>query len=197
MKPLNKRVIITQEKRINDTVKVGNKDFILDSAFRTAWNTIQEGIVHSVSSGCDLQPGDRVYVHHFVSEQEHKLPIEGGLYSWLEYSQIYSRIRDGKMKMLNNYLFVEPIRFDNTRFFNDINGFIAHTKSGGEYVERIGIARHISEACKEAGITEGDTILFGKDCEYQIDIDGHKLYRMELRDVITVLDDNVKITAIK
>lgn len=197
MKPLNNRVIVTQEKRINDTIKVGNQDFILDNVFRAAWNTVQEGIVYSADLECDLCSGDKVYTHHFITEKEHMLPIEGGNYSWLEYSQIYARIRDGKMKMLNNYLFVEPIRYDNVRFKNEDSGFLTHTKSGGEFVERMGIARHISDSCRESGMKEGDFILFAKNCEYQIDIDGSKFYRMELRDVITIIDDTIKIIATK
>ena len=197
MKPQNKRVIITQERRLNDKVKVGNQDFILDNVFRSAWNTVQEGTVYSAADNCDLIQGDRVFVHHFVSEGEHKLPFEGGLFSWLEYSQIYSRERDGVMKMLNNYLFVEPIRYDNVKFKNETSGFIMNTKAGSEFVERMGIVSNLSDSCIEAGLKVGDVIIFSKNCEYQIEVNGKKLYRMELRDVITTVPDDIKVTSTK
>jgi len=197
MKQFNQRVILFQDKQINDTIKVGNVDFVLDNAFRKAWNTIQKAVVFSAPKDTDLMPFDEVIVHHFISESEHKLPIMDKKLSWLEYSQIYARIRNGELKMLNNYLFVEPIKFDNTRFFNSDSGFLMTNRSGNDYVERMGVAYKISDSCREAGLNEGDIIIFGKNCEYQIDVDGKQLYRMELRDVITTINEDMKITAIK
>jgi len=195
--PQNKRVILFQEKKLNDTIKVGDADFILDNVFRSLWNTIQKAVVYETAEGTDLKAGDGVIVHHFISEKESQLPFKNKKLCWLEYNQIYARIRNGEMKMLNNFLFVKPIKFDNTRFFNNDSGFIMTGKSKDEFVERMGIAHSLSDSCKEAGLKEGDVILFGKNCEYQIDVDGEKLYRMELRDVITTVDDDIQITAIK
>lgn len=197
MRPFNYRVIITQEKRIQDTIQVGAKTFLLDNVFRSAWNTVQEAIVVACDPRCDLIEGDKVFVHHFVSEAEHKLPFMDVIQSWLEYSQIYARVRNGELKMINNYIFVEPIKYDNLKFFNEDQGFLTHSKSGNEYVERIGIVRHISDSGKEAGLNEGDMVLFNKNCEYQIQVGEEKFYRMEIRDIITTIDKDTKISAIK
>lgn len=193
MRVVNNRVIVIQEKRKNDEVKIGNKGFILDTAFREAWNVVQEGVVHSAPANSDLESGDRVYTHHFVGDKEHIIPVHGINMSWLDYSQIYARKRNEEMKVLNNYIFIEPVTFSHERFKKSASGLILTSKSGGAFVERMGVVKMLSDSCRQAGLSEGDFVLFGKNCEYQINIDGKNLYRMELRDVISIVEDELII----
>lgn len=187
MKPLNNRTLVELEKRVNDEVMVGDRKFILDSVFREYWNTVQMASV--VESDMEsLEAGDIVYVHHFVNAPEQRLPINGR-FSFLEFNQIYCRVRNDEMKVLANYVLVEPVTYGDTGISKSKHGLLLNTKSPNERIERVGIASLLSDNALEAGLKEGDKILFDKNCEYEILIDGKLYYRMELRDVITTLDN--------
>jgi len=141
----------------------------------------------------ELEPGDIVYVHHFVNAPEQKLPVMGN-YSFLEFNQIYCRVRNNEMNVLANYILVEPVTYGDTGISKSKHGLLLNTKSPNERIDRVGIVGLLSENCKEAGLKVGDKVLFDKNCEYEILIDGKLYYRMELRDVITTLDDWSRLT---
>jgi len=196
LKPINGRVIVELKKRDKDVIKVGGSDFIVDTAFRQYHNAVQVANVVATDHRIDVEPGDRVYVHHFVQSQENKLPFEG-TYSWLEAHHIFCRVRDGEIKPLNRYLFVEPIPYkDIQELMKTESGILLTKKFETEYVERIGIIRLLSDSAKDEGLSEGDRVLFGKNCEYDIEVEGVMYFRMETQDVICVLDDEVKLTRV-
>lgn len=194
-KPKNKRVIVELESTTDKNINIGGKDYILDTAFRKLWNAVQHVIVVSRDKGCDVKPGDKVYVHHFVVEDERKVPTKGKDYRWLEYSQLYCRVRKGKIKTLSDYILVEPIQYDESKFKKSTDsGILLTRKAGTEYVDKVGTVKYIGRSARRKGLRVGDKILFNKNCEYQIKIEGEVLYRMEMRDVITVLDKNTEFT---
>jgi co-chaperonin GroES (HSP10) len=194
MKPLNKRVIVQIEKRINDKVNVGGFEWELDTAFRQFYHAVQKVTVVAAADGCDVENGDDVYVHHFVADRENQLPFKGGHFSYLEYNNVYCKVKDGEIIMLSDWILVEPVTADNEQFYDKSEyGLILSTRQGSDYLDRVGIVRHLSQSAVDAGLKEGDKVLFGKNCEYDIKIEGTVYFRMELRDVITVLDDEVRI----
>lgn len=196
-KPLNLRAVVSMHNRVNDTLQIAGKTFILDSIFRPLWNAVQFGTVVACDPKCDVEPGDKVYMHHFVMEKEHIVPVEGDKFSWVEYNQIYCRVREDKIKMLGEYLLVEPMKYSHPSMKNDVGGFRTTMKSDNDEVERIGIAAHLSDSCVRDGLEAGDIILFGKNCEYEIMVEGKKYYRMHKADVITVLSPDLKISSIR
>lgn len=197
MKPLNNRVILKLEERTNNHVKIGDWDFQIDTDFRQFHNAMQKATVVAVQDGTELKPDDVVYVHHFVLDPENKLPFKGGHYSWVEYQNVYCKIIDGKPVMLNNWILVEPVSADNQQFFDKSQyGVILNMKQGSDYLERVGVLAHMGKAAAKAGLTIGDKILFGKNCEYDLRIEDKVYYRMEVRDVITILDDEVRLQSV-
>ena len=185
------RTIVEVEKRLKDKVVVGGFELQLDNVFRQYWNTVQIAKVVATNHE-ELESGDIVYVHHFVSNDEHKLPVDGN-YSWLENHQIYCKVKDGIVKALGDFVLVEPITYGDEGVKESESGLILTSKSANEHLERIGIVRHVGKNGKEHGLKPGDKVLFGKDCEYEMLVENKLYYRMELRDVITVLEDNVKV----
>jgi co-chaperonin GroES (HSP10) len=197
LKPMNKRVILKLDERIKNKVKLGGYEFHIDTAFRQFHNAVQNAEVVAAGDGCDLKPGNKVYCHHFVLDNENKLPFKDGHYSWVEYNNVYCKMIDGEPEMLSDWLLVEPVTADNEQFFDKSEyGLILSTKQGTTFLDRIGIIKHISENGFKAGLREGDKVIFGKNCEYDLNIDGKIYFRMEIRDVITVLDDDVRIQSI-
>jgi co-chaperonin GroES (HSP10) len=194
-KTKNNRVIVEVDGLVEKSVKVGKYEMQLDTAFRRLWNANQKCKVVAAPDGSDLDPGDTVYVHHFVIEDERRVPVAGKEYRWLEYNQIYCKVKDGIVKALGYYVLVEPVKFDESKFKKETaSGLLLTRKAGTQNVDRVGVVAHIGQVAEEAGLKVGDKIFFNKNCEYEINIEGKKLYRMELRDVITVIDPDIEFT---
>jgi co-chaperonin GroES (HSP10) len=138
----------------------------------------------------DVVEGDIVWVHHFVDEQI--IPIGSNL-SFVEYNQVYCRKRGEKLETLGNFILVEPITYGELGMMRSESGIRLSTKNATDNAEKIGIARLLSDKAKEAGLKDGDRVLFNKNCEYEIDVDGKVYYRMELRDIICTVDPDQKI----
>ena len=191
--PKNGRVIVELGKKFNDSISIGGREFILDNAFRKMFHAVQNATVIAYANGCDLNVGDKVYVHHFVVEDERAVPVKGKDYRWLEYSQIYCRVRDDKIKVLGDYVLVEPVKYNDSNFkkYSD-SGILLHQKAGTEEVERFGTVKYVSEFAETNGLNVGDTIFFNKNCEYELTVEGERLYRMEFRDIISVVNSDVE-----
>jgi len=196
LNPINGRLIVRLDKRVKNTIQVGVKELILDPSFRIYWNTVRVAEVVAADKAVDVIPGDKVYVHHFVQNPEHVLPFEGN-HSWLEQNQAFCRVRDGEIKALMNFVFVEPILYESALpLMQTDSGIFLNRKTKTDYVERIGVARILSDTAQQAGLKNGDLILFGKDCEYDIEVEDKLYFRMELRDVICTLDPDTNLTKI-
>jgi len=187
MKAFNGRTVVRREKRVNDRVIVGGRELLLDPVFREYWNTVQMAEVVT-SDLTELEHGDVVYVHHFVNSPEQRLPIKGNM-SVLESNQIYCRSRNDEMEVLGNFILVEPITYGDAGLSKEEGGLILTSKSPKEKMEKVGVVGLIGASAKSYGLNIGDKVLFNKNCEYEILVDGKLYYRMELRDVITTIDD--------
>jgi len=189
MNSYNGRTIVERQTRYNDKVMVGGMEFQLDTAFRKYWHTVQMASV-IVANRDDVEPQDVVWVHHFVDEQG--LPFGGNL-AFVEYNQIYCRKRGNKLETLGNFILVEPITYAELGMTRSESGIRLSTKNDTDNAEKIGIARLLSDKAKDAGLVDGDRVLFNKNCEYEIEVDGKVYYRMELRDIICTVDPGQKI----
>lgn len=196
-KPFNRRVIISLEERLNSGLKAVSSTNFLPPISISLFNAVQSGTVVAVQDGCDLQEGDKIYVHHFVLEKEHIIPVVDKKISWIEFNQCFARVRDGEVKALGEYVLVEPMKYSHPMIQNEVSGLELSNKSANDEVERIGIVAHVSEKGREYGLKPGDIILFGRNCEYDIVIENHKYYKMHMGDIITVLGEGLKILSVK
>jgi co-chaperonin GroES (HSP10) len=191
----NNRVIVELDGIYDKVIAVGDFVLKLDHVFRKLHNAVQKAKVVACPEGTELMVGDTVYVHHFVVEEERIVPVKDKEYRWLEYNQIYARVRDGILKALGYYVLVEPVKFDESKFKKKTDfGLVLTQKAGTEYVERVGTVLHVGDEAAKEGIEVGDKIFFNKNCEYEITIEGELMYRMEKRDVIAVIDPEIEFT---
>jgi len=194
-KTSNDRVIVELKGLYDNEIKVGDFTMKVDTIFRKLHNAVQEATVVACPDNKEIEVGDTVFVHHFVVENERIVPVKDKHYRWLEYNQIYARMRDGILKALGYFVLVEPVKFDEAKFKNKTDsGLVLSRKTGTEYVDRVGFVAHVGDEAFEAGVSVGDKIFFNKNCEYEININGKMYYRMEKRDVIAVIDPNVEFT---
>jgi co-chaperonin GroES (HSP10) len=196
MRPINGRIIVKREGDLNKTINIGGRELILDPAYRPYHNAVQEATVIASDPESDTQPGDKVYVHHFIQNQEHRLQMEGEI-SWLERGQVFCRVRDGEIKALMNYVFVSPVMFKDVKAMAKTKeGFLLTQKGDTDFVDRLGRVEFASDMAYDAGLNPGDYVIFGRDCEYDIKVEGKLYFRMELRDVITVIDSLDSLTKV-
>ena len=189
MNSFNGRTIVERQRRYKDKLMVGGMEFQLDVAFRKYWHTVQVASVITAGRD-DLEPQDIIWVHHFIDEQG--LPF-GGNIAFVEYNQVYCRKRGDKLETLGNFILVEPITYAELGMIRSESGIRLSTKNASDNAEKIGIARLLSDQAEKFGLKDGDRVLFNKNCEYEIEVDGKVYYRMELRDVICTVDPGMKI----
>lgn len=189
MRTFNGKTVVRRESRANNTVEVAGHKFILDTAFRKYWSTVQMAEVVTTSRD-DVEPGDVVWIHHFVDDQD--IPWGDGL-GFVEYNQLYCKMSEGKLSTLGHFVLVEPITNAELGMIHDPSGIRLSMKKATDNAERIGIVRLPSEQAIKFGLKDGDKVLFNKNCEYEMLIDGNVYYRMELRDVIATVPDGAKV----
>jgi co-chaperonin GroES (HSP10) len=136
----------------------------------------------STSYKFDVKKGDKVWFHHFVANKESKVNYldEGDIYS-TSIDNIYLRERDGELKSLHHWNFIEQIYEDEDSIKTKSGIYI---KPEVEEITHSGIVRYISDSLKEMGVNVNDKIMFTKDSEYNMDINGDKLMRMRDVDIL-------------
>lgn len=183
-------VLIELEKETEDSTVLSNgTELWLDTEIDRLWHARQHGIVrfaapHSikrVEDNIQLVDGDKVYFHHFVINET--IELDGDTFYKANINQIYALERDGKIIMLQDYIFVEPVT----------NGDQIETESGiiigqEEEITNQGIVKHVNQFTEKViDMKVGDRILFKKNSNYKMNVGDNKYYRMRDYDALAVL----------
>ena len=177
MKSVYDFVIQPKGNRYNNSVKIGNKDLILNTEIFNHQYVNREAVVLSVPiiGDTDIKPGDTVIVHHNVFRRWHNVKgIEKNSRSYFNENtyfvtseQIFLYKRNNKWNAPKGYCFVQPIKN------NDIFSL--------EYEKPLtGIVKY-----SDGIVDEGDLIGFKPNSEYEFIIEGKRLYRV-LSNLITI-----------
>ena len=170
-------VVEPKGNRYNNTLKVGDKDLILNTEVFSHEHVNREAIVKSVPTAfdTDIKPGDTVIVHHNVFRRWHDVKgVERNSRSFfnedtylIKEDQIFLYKRDGDWMVPEGYCFVQPIR---------------ERKNLGTDTEEecIGIVKYT-----DGSQDKEDLVGFTPFSTYEFIIDGQKLYRI-LSNFITI-----------
>ena len=91
MRAIRGKVLIEIEKKMEDTVKYGNMELMIDPMFKPEHNARIYGKVIGISKDEEeLQIGDKVYFHYLVVNDSH---VYGNVYSVLR-ERIFCYVRD-------------------------------------------------------------------------------------------------------
>jgi co-chaperonin GroES (HSP10) len=191
--PLNDCVFVYREKNTKDEVKVGDNKLFIDTSWYEYDHVIQHATVKYVpkrissyfKTEMELAPGDKVYCHHFIADEKNMIEIHGEKLSRLNYGMLYARVRDGKVHMLSDWVLVEIIK-DKEEELKSESGIWLKTKE--EKKEQIGKVKYVNSKSIDDGFKPGDTIMFIKDADYEMEIEGQKLYRMRNQDILAKVD---------
>ena len=200
--------IVEVEKPYEDTVNLNGVEFKVNITYEPLKHARQYGIVYKAPEWLpegldfDVKVGDKVYFHHLITANTGNLNISKtyGEASWKDYQSehlftleekedlykvhwdyIYARVRDGKIKMLNHWNFVEQ----KTESEDDIKTDSGiYFKPEAEDITLRGYVRNMNPWLKEQGIKKGDEVLFSTNSEYEMKIEGKKLLRMRNQDIL-------------
>tara|TARA_Y100001963_G_scaffold141967_1_gene210894 strand:+ start:263 stop:844 length:582 start_codon:yes stop_codon:yes gene_type:complete len=192
MKPIKDYFFVKVEKTTEDTVNINGTEVFIDTSYDPMKLARQYGVVVetplSLSKGVDIdiKEGDTVYCHHFLTQKENEIKLyEQDLVYKIHWSDVYCRIRNGKLKMLHYWNFVEQ-RTEKEDDFKTKSGII--TKPVAEEVKYHGYIRHMNSWMKKQGVKEGDEVIFSENSEYDMNIMGQKLMRMRNFDILAKIE---------
>tara|TARA_R110002012_G_scaffold268958_1_gene452982 strand:- start:1647 stop:2228 length:582 start_codon:yes stop_codon:yes gene_type:complete len=186
--PIGDFVYVEIEREEENVVKLPNgKELWLDTSYDRYVNARQYGIVKMVSININkrvednltLKEGDKVYFHHHCIDEKMSSSFGGENIYKVHYDQLYCYVRDEKITMLQDYVFVEPIQLE------DKIGLIYIESK--ESVKR-GKVKHCNQFSKDDGFKNGDEIIFIKNANYDMNIEGEKLFRMKNNEILALTD---------
>lgn len=186
-------VYIKTEKESKHTLSFKNFKFNIDSEFNpfdddivTRCGVVVAAPLEAINSYTDeildveLKPGDIVYTHHFLTHDDNEAVINGEKVYQIRYEDCYCRVRDGKLKMLNEWNLIEPIKEKEEDF--RIGRVI--TKVDLSHDSSKGVLKNICSKMKNLGVKINDTIYFKKNRDYFITVGDKKYFRVNTRDIV-------------
>ena len=192
--PLNDCVFVQREKNTKDEVEVGGKKLFVDTSWYEYDHVIQHATVRYVpkrissyfKTEMELLPGDKVYCHHFIADKKNIIEIYDEKLSRMNYGMLYVRVRDGKVHMLADWVLVEIVK-DKEEELKTNSGIWLKTQE--EKKEQIGKVKYVNSKSIDDGFKPGDTVMFIKDADYEMEVEGEKLYRMRNQDILAKVDE--------
>jgi len=192
--PLGQYMIVELEKETeNEHVLSDGTTLWLDTELERAWHARQYGtVIHPTLNpkhgyqkcNVELQSGEKVYFHHFVMDERFQQKIndvENDKTYKAHVDQVYCVVRDGKIVMLQDFIFVEPV-LEPEENYKTKSGLLL--KPEPEKLEREGIVRHVNEFSEDCEVRVGDRVFFEKGCNYEMEVEGKKYYRMRNENVL-------------
>tara|TARA_E500000305_G_scaffold85801_1_gene71929 strand:+ start:1637 stop:2248 length:612 start_codon:yes stop_codon:yes gene_type:complete len=177
MIPVQDFIISPCGERYNNSVKVDNKDLILNTEIFNHQYVNREGIIDSVPiwNPNELRLGEKVLVHHNVFRRWHNVKgIEKNSRGFLNENQflvsqdqVYMYNRDGSWKATPGFTFVKPLKSKNN-LSNEVE------------VPLMGIVKY-----SDGTFLPTQLVGFRPSSEYEFIVDGERLYRV-MNNFITI-----------
>ena len=177
MKSVYNFVVTPKNNRYNNTKKIGDTDFIVNTEIYNHQYTSREAIVLSlpITLKTNIKVGDTVIVHHNVFRRWHNVKgIEKNSRSYFDEKtyiisedQIFLYNQDDVWKPVKGYCFVKPIMSDDEF---DVD----------KEKPLMGVVKY-----SDGTVNVGDLVGFRPGSKYEFIIDGQRLYRV-LSNFITI-----------
>lgn len=132
-----------------------------------------------------INVGDVVVFHHFVCQPGNKANFMDGNIYRADYFNIYGKVEDGELIPIEDIFFVTPILEPEENMYEGVLQIKPHR----EYIKQQGIVHSVSKTMAELGMFPGDKVYFTKSADYSMTINDELLYRMRLRNIVTIERD--------
>lgn len=130
----------------------------------------------------EIKKGDRVFFQHFICDAENRVQINDEILYHGSYESLYCKIVDDKIIMLGDYNFIEPVMEDE-KSSTIITPDMAKKKS-----DKKGIVRHTNIRLEEQGVKIGDIVLFQKNADYCIAVEGKPYFVIDNKHIVAVVE---------
>jgi co-chaperonin GroES (HSP10) len=197
-------VIIRAEKDKNAKVKVGDAVIDIVTKFDPWGHATTDGVVVSapvkLSKGgqVKVKSGDKVYCHHFLTSEQNEVEINGEVLYRMDHREIYCTVNDGKIDMIGEWNFCSALREEEVGFEYSEDaetGTVMKKTASGIILDtdvkhdtKWAVIRHLSKDAIEEGLNEGDHVLYRKDCDYEMTVEGVKYFRIRTKDILAKRD---------
>lgn len=122
-----------------------------------------------------IKNGDLLYCHHFLTEKSNQYNIEGEHLTIMPTNQIFFRLNpDKSIDVFNDLILVEPV-LEKEESFTSASGIML--KPSAEEIKSVGDVIAVSPTVV-SGIKVGDRIRYSPNSDYDIYVEGRKLYKM-------------------
>ena len=173
------------DKRYDNTKKIGNVDFITSTSKEdhTASNRYAEVVSVPINYKGEISSGDILLVHHNVfkyyndmsgREKSGKSFFRDDLF-FIDFDQFFLYYNSEEWKSHSKYCFIKPIP--------PKKSFLGKT---GKEEPLMGIVKYNNKELKNLGVRVGDEVSFTPESEYEFYVEDEKLYRM-FTDNITMI----------
>jgi len=181
MKSLYNFIIKPLNKRYDNTVKVDNKNLIVNTQVEDFKFISKEAEVVSIPSAFDtvIEVGDKIIVHHNIfrrwydqrgNARNSAKYFTNNLY-FAELDQIYLYKKDNKWNSFNDRCFVMPLK-NNDQFRNS------------KTQKLIGVLKIGNSSLEALKILPGDVVGFKPNREWEFKINNELLYCMKSNDIV-------------
>ena len=176
MKSLYDFVVKPLNERYDNVKKVDDKNLIINTTIENHRFVSKKAVVVSTPAAYDskVKVGDVVYIHHNVfrrwydqkgRERNSSTYFKDDLY-FCTPEQIYMYNNNSHL----NYCFVKPIK--------EIEDL--YNRKEKEY---FGILKYSNKSLERVGLKPGDLVIFTPDSEFELIIEGERLYCMKSNDI--------------
>jgi len=185
--PFNFIVKPSNNKRYDNTIKIGNVNLITSSSKEdhTVSNRYAIVVETPINYTGPIKPGDTLLVHHNVfkyyndmqgREKSGKSFFKDNLF-FIDNDQFFMYKQNGEWKAHSKYCMIKPIEKSGNHYL----------KTHAEEEPLIGLVKYPNKYLISKGINKGDKVSFQPDSEYEFNVDGEKLYRMFDKNITMVL----------
>jgi hypothetical protein len=182
-------ILVHIPSAVNDTIKVGDAELYLDTKFNEFQHRTMKAKVVGIPAKfkSELEIGDYIFHHHHVALNDTQVVDPKEKIYRVNYdsfggqgNQAYLIEKpDGSLIAVADWVFLEPfdIDADKEKSFIEIITLKEPEKRWGRIV-------YGSQWLEEEGLAVGDVVYFAKDADYEMDINGRKLWRMQIHHLI-------------
>lgn len=180
MKAVGNNVFLKVDFEETSRGKLNGEDFYISTNFdNTRRLRVMRGVAVAVpedfANKYGIKNGDLLYCHHFLTEKSNQYNIEGEHLTIMPTNQIFFRLNpDKSIDVFNDLILVEPV-LEKEESFTSASGIML--KPSAEEIKSVGDVIAVSPTVV-SGIKVGDRIRYSPNSDYDIYVEGRKLYKM-------------------
>lgn len=182
--------IVEIPNKTKDTISIAGKEIYLASKFNEFENRIPYGKVITVPKNCkhDIEAGDTIWFHHTITSNESYVVDSEKNYYRVRYTPefgyncmvyLYQK-SDGSFHTFNDWVFVSPPKDTEKEKKLDSGIIVKNDSEKNTGYIAIGDEKQL----KELGLEINDKIIFSKNSDCPMDVDGEIIWRMRMNDLI-------------